>query len=497
MKRRICIIWALTVGLTVKAQTEIGTKAELKAFEESVNNGTFGNESVTLTADIEFTNDEYWTPIGTSEHPFRGNFYGEGHKISNLNVNIDGLYAGLFGYVAAGAEVKEVHIMSGNIAVATDPGINASYHGGIAGYNLGSINKCSNRATVSGSNYVHARVGGIVGENGTTGEYTCGVIRNCYNLGDVYSSLTEVYIGGIAGYNMGDIKNCFMRSDVIKGDPTNQSSHTPYPLYGSNSGTVTNCFYANGSTNDVSLPIALADDSDNSTTLSGDNLDSDKNVLLSGRTLFTDGYWNTLCLPFNITNATAYYSPIAGATVKTLKSSSFSAGVLTLDFENATSIEAGVPYIVKWDTPIADNLSNPVFMNVTVSNSTSNIGTTNVSFVGSFSPVTLEADDKTKLYLGTSNTLYYPSKEKIIKSCRAYFELIDITAGDKVNEARAFVLNFGNGETSGIVDAEANSSLFTLHFSLSEWYTLDGRRMKEKPTERGIYIHNGKKEVIK
>ena len=74
-------------------------------------------------------------------------------------------------------------------------------------------------------------------------------------------------------------------------------------------------------------------------------------------------------------------------------------------------------------------------------------------------------------------------------------------------QIRAFNLNFfdkqsgeaerGDDEATGIVSAEANSSLFTLHSSLSEWYTLDGRRLDKQPTASGVYIHQGKKVAIK
>ena len=89
-----------------------------------------------------------------------------------------------------------------------------------------------------------------------------------------------------------------------------------------------------------------------------------------------------------------------------------------------------------------------------------------------------------------------------IKACRAVFVLNGLTAGDLPTpgqaNARAFVLNFGDGEATGIVDAEADSSLFTLHSSLKEgWYDMQGRRLSGKPTARGIYINNGKKVVIK
>ena len=29
------------------------------------------------------------------------------------------------------------------------------------------------------------------------------------------------------------------------------------------------------------------------------------------------------------------------------------------------------------------------------------------------------------------------------------------------------------------------------------WYTLDGRRLEEKPTARGIYLHQGRRVMIK
>ena len=29
------------------------------------------------------------------------------------------------------------------------------------------------------------------------------------------------------------------------------------------------------------------------------------------------------------------------------------------------------------------------------------------------------------------------------------------------------------------------------------WYTIDGRKLDGKPTQRGIYINNGKKTIIK
>ena len=67
------------------------------------------------------------------------------------------------------------------------------------------------------------------------------------------------------------------------------------------------------------------------------------------------------------------------------------------------------------------------------------------------------------------------------------------------NVSYAREMHFFDGEenTTGVVEAEANSSLFTLHSSLSEWFTLDGRKLDGKPTAKGIYVHGGRKTVVK
>ena len=99
---------------------------------------------------------------------------------------------------------------------------------------------------------------------------------------------------------------------------------------------------------DVSM-VSLADDADNTTTLN--NNDGENSIVtLNGRTIYCDGDWNTLCLPFNMTAEQIAASPLAGLTIKEmLKTSSLdNNGLLTLNFQNATTIEAGKPYIVKY-----------------------------------------------------------------------------------------------------------------------------------------------------
>ena len=56
-----------------------------------------------------------------------------------------------------------------------------------------------------------------------------------------------------------------------------------------------------------------------------------------------------------------------------------------------------------------------------------------------------------------------------------------------------FVLNFG-GEETGIGEISSSKPRTSVPAS---WYTLDGRKLNDKPTQKGIYIHNGQKIVIK
>ena len=247
------------------------------------------------------------------------------------------------------------------------------------------------------------------------------------------------------------------------------------------------------------LDISLTDAADNTETLVKYNFMIANSVTLTGRTLYKDGSWNTICLPFDLTIAG---SVLEGATVKTLASTSLADGTLTMNFSADLSvIEAGKPYIVKWTS--GSDIVNPVFSGVTVSNKTVTVSTDYVDFAGTYSPVIYDDVNRSVLFLGGNSTLYYPdgTSATTIGACRAYFKLNGITAGDSNAGVRDFVLNFGD-ETTSIQSVEENSCVPSVASgkpitSFSDWYSLDGRRLKVRPTTKGIYINHGKKMVIK
>lgn len=212
-----------------------------------------------------------------------------------------------------------------------------------------------------------------------------------------------------------------------------------------------------------------------------------RSVIIDGRTLHKTNIWNTLCLPFNLDDFTG--TPLEGATVKTLALSSYANGTLTLNFTTATTIEAGKPYLVKWAS--GDNIENPVFSGVTICNTLAPTVTDCVDFIGSYDIEYLTGQDRTVLYLGGDNKLYYPINDMKVNAFRGYFRLKNgLTAGDlPTNGAKNFVLNFGDSTTEIV-----NYQLSTVN-SNDSWYSIDGRKFQGEPKQKGIYIHRGKKMV--
>lgn len=152
------------------------------------------------------------------------------------------------------------------------------------------------------------------------------------------------------------------------------------------------------------------------------------------------GMYNTICLPFAV-SAAEMARVFPGATVKELTSSSIEGGgfVLNLNFEEVDEMEAGVPYIIK---PASD-ISNPKFIGVTIDNTLNNIETSNADFIGNFVVDQIPASED-NLFLGASNTLYFPTVDMKIKGMRAYFQVKN-PSGAPIRQAR--IVEQGNVAT--------------------------------------------------
>lgn len=240
---------------------------------------------------------------------------------------------------------------------------------------------------------------------------------------------------------------------------------------------------------DASRNIDLADAEENTTFLEANDA-LHANVTLNGRTLYKDGTWNTLCLPFDVPVSG---SVIDGAEAKVLSGASVADGELTLTFSEALeTITAGEPCLVRWPDG-GDNLVSPTFRRVLINAAEPVVGTNSiVNMVGFYDPYTLTAQDQTVLYLGSNNTLHYPTSNLSMGAFRAYFQLgKGYTVGDP-SGIRSFVLDFNEGNTAtGIIDINAASR------DMQTVYDLQGRKVATDAARRGVYVVNGQKKVVK
>lgn len=83
---------------------------------------------------------------------------------------------------------------------------------------------------------------------------------------------------------------------------------------------------------------------------------------------------------------------------------------------------------------------------------------------------------------------FYPAKAGTIPAYKAYLQIP--TASLPVGAPARLSVVFEDGETTSITPVRNNQK------TSDEWYTLSGQR-STKPTERGIYIHEEKKVIIK
>jgi hypothetical protein len=153
-----------------------------------------------------------------------GEFDGNRHKISGLNLDFDSVSAvGLFGYLAPGGEVTRLAVenanITGNLSIGGIVGLNygivsnscfagtitgEDYVGGLAAFSWGTVSSCYSTGSVTGNQYI----GGLVGLNE-------GTVNDSYCTGSVIGNRA---IGGLLGYNReGTVSMCYAAGSVTSG----------------------------------------------------------------------------------------------------------------------------------------------------------------------------------------------------------------------------------------------------------------------------------------
>lgn len=235
----------------------------------------------------------------------------------------------------------------------------------------------------------------------------------------------------------------------------------------------------------VSLPTISLSESEEQT------IETKSDVSISLNRKLVKGVWNTICLPFDVSEAQA--KSAFGADVKIAALNTESKGN-TLVFDNKTNegIKASVPYLIMPSDVKADNLYE--FYNVDIKAGDAGQAATpdGFAFKGIYNKVDITQDIK-KLgttysyaaFLGANNTLFKAKANSITKGFRAYFVIPNSTATSALR-----VVVDGNATSikninCGVVESD------------DAVYNLQGRRVDAHNLMPGLYIKAGKKFVVR
>jgi len=166
---------------------------------------TVWGNSFLQTADIDYAEalaaaaDNVWTPIGTYNDRFTGNYDGAQHMVDNLFVDRTSSNTGFFGVIGETALINNFGLTNAQVTGSSNTGL-------LAGLNFGSIESCFTTGTLTGGSYTGAFVG----------YHNNGSVSNCYSLANIKAigSITSVS-NFIANINGGTVENCYATGSVV------------------------------------------------------------------------------------------------------------------------------------------------------------------------------------------------------------------------------------------------------------------------------------------
>lgn len=221
-------------------------------------------------------------------------------------------------------------------------------------------------------------------------------------------------------------------------------------------------------------------------SVSGNSLSSTKNQLrirmadkITMNGLGIMSYASDNVLDFsNISDLTAHYASGFAATAN-------NAGVLTMTQVETTP--AGEGLMLKGTAN--ETFYVPALFNLTPEALTGN----NLKGLTKITEVETTEGDKTNFILSQQKGViaWYPLAAKYaLKAHSAYLQLLtnDVFTSDGT---RAISMEFEDGVTTGFIQ------IATDDVEDGDWYGIDGIKFNQKPTQRGVYINNGRKVIVK
>ena len=238
----------------------------------------------------------------------------------------------------------------------------------------------------------------------------------------------------------------------------------------------------------VSLPTISLSESEVNT------IETQSDVNISFNRKLVKGAWNTICLPFDVSEAQAKSAFGADVRIAALNAES-KGNTLMFDNKTAEGIKAAVPYLIMPSEVKANNQYE--FYNVSIkpenTAQASAVSTLDgFAFKGIYNKVDItqdiknsETSDSYAAFLGANNTLFKAKSGTTTKGFRAYFVIPYSTAASALR-----VVVDGNATSIKNINCGVEESDDAV-------YNLQGQRVDTRSLMPGLYIKAGKKFVVR
>ena len=499
-----------------------------------------------LGADIAYSHTNDWddassdennyTPIGSyyngTVRSFRGTFDGQGHTVSGIRIykggnerDVDG-FDGLFGSVN-NCTVKNVTVSDMRIT-------GYALVGGIVGYTnyYSRLENCHATATVALNAVQNGayNFGGIVGNNNYYG-----TINGCTSAVTITTSGTLGChdFGGIVGNTDNDcsVKNCLAvgvaipyvaASGAIAGRFAGDSNSHNYYSGCTLAGTLTASGIGVGKDDNSNV---RHDVTDNDGAVSAFILsesaavpamyEDDKVVF---RRSFTQGKASTICLPFSIdadqaAAAGKFYTFVgvdkSTADWEVIMQEADTSADPPVQGNEVSTLAANTPYLFMPAATAPVLFYGPAAASVSAGEVSDTEGWT---FIGTYEKKTWE-EGQTRLYGFAGKEFTLSNGEQIDADdigsfCRFNYGTCDafrcylmapessgargVSKPNSLPETLKVRLVKADGTTTAIGTLDTRTGEVTFG---DNWYDLNGRRLEGQPTQKGVYIHKGKRII--
>lgn len=304
----------------------------------------------------------------------------------------------------------------------------------------------------------------------------------CWNTKAEKSQITISVSNGTLTYNGKNSQSVTI--DMVKGAWTDYSmivsGTNPFTVTFAGSDTKNRFFLDEVMVTKVAPQEITLDENSKNIVAAAENV----NVTLK-RTFYKDGEWNTLCLPFAVANAKTAFDGAELREVDTDKSNGN-----TIVFKEATAIEAGKPYLIKWANSSAAAVNvEKKFEGVTLVAAATPVVVKEggISFNGFYKMTAAsELGGASVAAIGAGNKLFKVTEGKM-KGFRAAFVL---PSGAEATKYKVVIDGTATGIEDLVIDGvKANGRV----------YNLNGQYVGNSLNglQPGLYIQNGKKIVVK